>query len=213
MGEARDRPRVAERPVQRLLGDLADPEGEPGVEHSDHLRQRAVADRHEIAPLGRRELVRGEIAARFGKEAERTPVPDEEAGEEAIRIAEAIARPAPQTPPRNLAARTGEAEHRPLRMFVRWLADLPRDAEPVAHQLDLAERDARLHHAERPRIHAHEHGFLASFSPTLEVLLTRIAGVDQGVVDVGDRRGEAQALHLARQAPRDVDQRIHGRAA
>jgi hypothetical protein len=73
------------------------------------------------------------------------------------------------------------------------------DAEPVAHQRDLAERDAGLRHAERARVHAEEQHALSGRGISPQVQRVALACVLERVVDVAHGRSEAQARERAGQ--------------
>ncbi len=85
----------------------------------------------------------------------------------------------------------------------RWV-DRHFDAQPPAHQAHLSERYAGLRHSPGARVHAQQHDFSRG-AGTVEpqVLAMRLPGVDHRIVDVGHRRGEAQAVAGRRQPASD----------
>ena len=92
-------------------------------------------------------------------------------------------RAQPQKPgAAHLRARAREARDRPPRMLASRPSDRSRDPEEVAHHRDVAERNARLRHAERPGVHAdQQHLSRRLRSPALEVRLVRHPGVASGL--------------------------------
>ena len=200
------RPRAPRAPVARRSAPM--PTTSVGVEHVDDPRECLVADAEERSTLFGRKLVRSAVPSGFVHEDERAPVRDEDPVEEPVGRREAIARPAPESGAAHLRARTREARDRPPRMLASRPADRSRDPDEVAHHRDVAERNARLRHAERPGVHAdQQHSLSASFvAPALEVRLVRHAGVDERVVDERHRR-EVERLDPRRQLCADVDER------
>src|SRR5688500_624753 len=175
------------------------------------VAQGAVAGREERGALGRRQAVRRAVAAALFEEGERAVVEDEEAAEELLRCAEAVARPAPQPRAGDLAARAAEAQHRARRMLARGAPDGPLDPQPVADHRHVAEGDTGLRHAERPGVHADEGDALLSArgrrAPPLEVAAVGLPGVVERLVDVADRRPEAQRSERVAKAFGDGDER------
>ena len=94
-------------------------------------------------------------------------------------------------------------------MLVRGPVDLALDAEEVAHERDLAERHAGLHHAERTGVHPEQDDATCRAAEALEVRLVRRAGVHERVVHARDRRAERQTLHRTAQIAAHGDER-HG---
>ena len=77
-------------------------------------------------------------------------------------------------------------------MFIGRAMHLGRDAHPVAHRVDLAERHTRLRHAPRSWVHAEEDDALLAVAKAADVLLMRGARVFERVIDVRDRLGEGE---------------------
>src|SRR5690606_38633578 len=127
------RPALAERPARAILGEAAHADHEPRAQRLDDPHQRAIACLVEGLALGGGESVRGSVPARSIDEHERALVRDEEALEEALGGAVAIARPAPEARAADLAARAVEALHEALRVLIRRPPDLAGDAEEVPH--------------------------------------------------------------------------------
>jgi hypothetical protein len=91
-------------------------------------------------------------------------------------------------------------------MLTSGAADGRANFHPIAHGRNLAERDARLRHTERPRIHAQEHHLFGRRAEAPQIDFVRVHGVDQGIMNIGDGRAEAEFIRLRRQFARRFDQ-------
>ena len=184
-----------------------------GSSTSHSAAEMTVAGGEEWRALGRGQSCGRAVPAARLQEQQRTVVRDEPFAEEALGRRVALCECAPQARPAHLAARASEPENRTLRMLDVGLADLGRDSEPVAHVRDLAERHARLRHAERARVHAEKHHTLGRRSVAPQVLAIAGRCIAQRVVDVRDRRCERERVHLAREPPRGPPEAILDRHA
>ena len=91
------------------------------------------------------------------------------------------------------------------------LPDFFHDAEPIPHGGNLAERHARLRHAERPRIHSKKDHSLARISILAQIRLMRCPRVFQRIINVRNRRRETQLAHSVAKAFCGLNQRMaHG---
>src|SRR5690606_24211494 len=142
-----------------------------------------------------------------------TVVRDEEARKEALGRPEAVAGPAPEPGAADLRAGAVETEHRALRMRMLRRVDPPGDAEPVPDERDVAERHARLHHAERSGVHPDEQDLArCGRRVPLEVALERLPSVRQRVVRARYRRSEAQRADALAERAIELDELARGRA-
>ena len=218
---ARARSRVGGARVRRAaargdpLEDLRDatlreaPEAESiaGAEHLGCLAERAIAGREEQLALLRRQLVWRSNGAAYTEKAEWTIIYHEEAREESVRSAEAIARPSPQPLSTYFAPTACISFDRALGMLGAGLSRLRADREPAAHHLHVAKRYARLRHAEVAGVHADDEHAMTTLPVALQVFAVRDPRVRKRVVHMADRPVEAQARDIAAQVLRDVDQR------
>src|SRR5258708_29231650 len=99
----------------------------------------------------------------------RSVIEDERATEKIGRIDEATREGAPESRAGYFAARTIETQDRTLRMLSFRPRHLSFEIHPFAYQPHLAERHARLRHAEGPWVHSDEHDFLRPSAVLLEV--------------------------------------------
>ncbi|MNL35315.1 hypothetical protein D3C87_1573400 [compost metagenome] len=113
----------------------------------------------------------------------------------------ALGRSPPEPGAAYLALLAGEAIDGPSRVLLGGLADGDLDPHPVPHHLDVPEGHPGLGHAEGSRVHAQEHDPLMAVPVATDVGLVARMGVDQRVVDVGDRRGEGQLGDVVAEAP------------
>ena len=91
-------------------------------------------------------------------------------------------------------------------MFVFGPLDRPLDCEPIADHLDVAERNAGLHHAEVSGVHADdEHAMLAA-PIALQIFAMRRPRVGKRVVNVTDQSSEAKLRNVVPKPPGDGDQ-------
>ena len=183
---------VAEGGAGAVPAEAADPEDERRRHVSGDLPQGAVAGGEQGIALGRGQLVGGAVAAALLEEGERAVVPDEEAVEEAVRAAEAVPRPPPETASADLAAPAVEPLDRPPGVLGAGPSHPAVDAEPVPDQLDLAERDPGLHHAPGPGVHADQQHLGPFAAVAFEVGGVRFERVGQRIVHVRHRGREAQ---------------------
>jgi hypothetical protein len=82
--------------------------------------------------------------------------------------------------------------------------------DEIPNEAHVAERNARLRHAERPGVHAKQHDLFRGLPPALEVGFVRRARVVERVIDVGDGRAKAEAIHLTRKVAADLGERRQG---
>ncbi len=112
--------------------------------------------------------------------------------EEFLRRTEPFREQLPQPPSADFRARTIVAEDWSFGMFRLRLFDGRGNFQPVAHRRNLAERNPRLHHAERAGIHAQKNHALPSVAKPPQKFLVRFPGVSERIINVRDRRGELQ---------------------
>lgn len=115
--------------------------------------------------------------------------------EECFGCFEAVSRPAPESCAGDFGSGAIESENWAFGMFDGRFFDGSYYLEPVAHEVDFAEGDAGLRHAEGPGVHAEKKDFLGRGGIFLEVEMGGFSGVLQGVVDVGDLGGEGQGVY------------------
>ena len=150
-----------------------------------HPPQMGVAGRQQRTLLGRRQLVRREVAAAV-EEGQRTVIGHEVPGKKGLGGAKTFGEQPPQAPPAHFRSGAGETLDRAFGVFKRGFAHLALDAHPVAHRGDLAEGHAGLHHPEGAGVHADEHHPLAPLAKALQIGRIGRPGVVERVIDVGD---------------------------
>ena len=113
-----------------------------------------VHGRHDLAG----QLLRDDISSLFGilKEEQRAVVVDEVLGEERLGFTKALLKQAPESATAYLGAMAGETSDLLGRMLPLRSTDRHLESHPVTDGGNLAERDARLRHAERPGVHPQE---------------------------------------------------------
>ena len=158
-----------------------------------------------------RQFVRRPIPTAGFNKSQWTIVRDQMFAKKVFGRAESFREQFPQTLTTDLIPLARETGHAPLWMLVRRTANFCFDAEPVAYGRDLAERDAGLHHAERAGIHAEKQDAFTTVRVTLQIRLMRSPGVFERVVNVRDRRSEAEFVHCRAQTLSGANQRTAGR--
>src|SRR5680860_311832 len=156
-------------------GEATDPDYIPRGQPVQRARQRGIAYLEQRLSFRARKFVRRAISAARLEKGQRAIVQHKITREECVRRAIPLLCPPPQSLTANLTARAIESQHRPRGMVRPWLVHRANDAEPVAHHARITERDAGLHHAPGPRIHAC-------------LLYTSDAADDLLCVDLGGRR-------------------------
>src|SRR5262245_20604221 len=106
---------VAQRRPRAVRREATETDDDRWPQRVDGVAQRRVADLLQRPAHIRRQLVGRQVRAALTHEDERTPVPHEEALEERLGRAEAIAHPAPYALAAHFAARAVEAADRALR--------------------------------------------------------------------------------------------------
>jgi len=168
-----------------------------------------VASGVEALRFSGAEFIRGEIPAfALGavEEQQGTVINDIMLGEKSFRLNESLLHQPPEALTADLALKTAKAFHGPLGVFHRRFAHRRFDAHPVSHRRDLAKRNARLRHAERPRIHPHENHPLARHPKSMDELTVRFPSVVQRIVNVSHGRPEREPVHLFAQRKRRIFQ-------
>jgi hypothetical protein len=84
------------------------------------------------------------------------------------------------------------------------------NAHPVAHGGDFTEGHAGLRHAEGAGIHADQDDALFAAAKAPQIGLMRRPGVVERLIDVFDRRGEAQRAQGFTQGPGGGDEGVGG---
>lgn len=138
------------------------------------------------------QFVRRKVAARFFKEGQRAIVRYEVFAKKFLRLGESRGKESPEPLAADFRTLAGESLNRPFRMLRRWWVDFRRDPQPVAYGGDLAEGDAGLHHAERPRVHAEKENTFATAAKFLKVRFVRCPCVIERVVNVRSGSREFQ---------------------
>ena len=198
---------TVERAPRPTLGEDADADDNPRLQRLDRPSQRPVAGHKKRRLLARRQPVRGQVRAALAEERQRAVVPDQESLEERRRRTEAPLRPTPDPAAADLASPGAKAQDRPPGMLIGRRFDAASNPQPVAYVSHFAERHAGLGHAPWPRVHSQQQHPARRGTCRAQVRMVRPARVDQGVVDLRDRRPELEPVDLARQFVRDRRQR------
>lgn len=77
-------------------------------------------------------------------------------------------------------------------MLACWRADLKVKPEPVPNCGNLTERDPRLYHAERTGVHSKENDALGSRAVGAQIGLVSLPGINERVINAGDRRSKLE---------------------
>jgi len=148
----------------------------------------------QFGPFAAGQLIRSPVAPRGLKKDERTVIDHEVAGKELFGASVARGRPTPESPAAHLGAGRFPASNRPPWVLQCRPIDRSAQAHPVTDACDFAEWDTRLHHPERPGIHAEQQHRSRPACESMHILPVWAHCVAKRVVDMGDGCGESQRI-------------------
>ena len=126
--------------------------------------------------------------------------------EKNFRRTEPFLEQSPKPTPAHLGIGTVESKNGTLGIEILRRADFCGNFQPVTHRRHFAKGNPRLHHAERPWIHAEKNDALFAAAEFAQILFMRRPRVIQRIIDVRDRRLESQAIHHRAQFARCGDE-------
>lgn len=197
-----------------FLCERANPNNEARLKSFYHRPQGVIAGGLKgFSRLGGK-FVGRQVTSGLDEKRKRAIVRDEKVLEEVFRGFVCFLGPSPKTSAADFAPGAVQPANRYFRMFVDRFSYLAVQFQPAFHGIHLAKRNTGLHHAPRSGVHSQEDGFSRFRSITNDVLLMKLAGIDQRVVDTGNGRRETQPFQSTRQLVGDFIQRCgHGDAS
>ncbi len=187
---------TSERPAGLLFGEAAHADDVPGLEALDGPSEGAVTNPQEGLPFGGWQFVGRAVPPAGLEKREWAVVGYEEPPEKTLRRLEVVACPGPETCPADLAPRTGQSPHRPLRVFGGRSVHRLLDAQPVADGAHFAKGHPGLDHTPRAGIHAEQDDLPRADPETFQITPVGRSGIGEGIVHIGHRRPEAQTLQV-----------------
>lgn len=136
------------------FSELADADGEHGLEDIDDGLEVLVAGGEESLSFGDGEFVGGAIAAALFHENQGTVVGDKVIDEEVVRIRILFFEEPPEAATGDFGFLAGESFDDTFGMLIGWLGDGGFDFHPIADVSDFAKGDSCLSHSPRTWIHA-----------------------------------------------------------
>ena len=175
-----------------FFGEGADADEEFRIEDDERPLEGVVTCRKERGLLALAQFVRRKIlTARFHKD-ERAVVQHGESLKKRFRGYESVSRKAPKTRAAHFASFTVESNNGAFGVLAIGLADVPADADEVAHEIHLTEWNTGLRHAPRSGVHPQQDRSHLFARELLHVGSGRLTCVNERIVDVSNRRIERQ---------------------
>ena len=150
----------------------------------------------------RGQFIRRVISAAFLDKGERTVIYYEMVRKELLGRSETLGKEPPETLPADFHPAAIKTLHWASRMFESRAVDGGLDSHPIAHRGNLAKGHAGLRHAKRSRVHSQKDDFFPRCPKTPQVYLVGFPRINERVIDVNDRLGEAKGPGLDRQFTR-----------